>query len=225
MALTFAQLKQRVIASIGEVEGTSVQTYSEPRVTEALEEIFTTLFRKYWWPQYLAWFGPLTLDGTLGIMTDNTFGSSVKDIRDVKTIIPSGQEKGIPYLPDSRNPFNISGTTVRYYEALDAANANQSTRIIQFWPKTAIGTVYIQARKIPTIVDTTLCYLDNNLMIFGASWLILEQEDINPNAAALQERMFNETFADIMKHFSDQPLENPVVGYQTERYLSEWFPY
>jgi hypothetical protein len=223
MSLTFAQLTQRVIASVGEVSGTSVQTYSEPRVREALEEIFEVVFRKYWWPQYMAWFGPYTLDGTIGIITDNTFGQSVKDIRDVKTIIPLNAERGIPQLPDNRNPFNITGTTVRYYEALDAANANAASRLIQFWPKSSTGQVYINARKFPTLVDSTHSFLDNNLMIFGASWLILEQEDINPNAAALQERMFNETFADIMKHYSEQPIENPIVGYSTERYLSEWF--
>jgi hypothetical protein len=223
MALTFNQLTQRVIASVGEVEGTSVQTYSEPRVLEALEEIFEVIFRKFWWPQYMSWFGPLTLDGTLGIVTDTTFGGSVRDIRDVKTIIPANADRGIPYLPDSRNPFNITGTTPRYYEELDAANAYRATRLLQFWPKTATGNVYIQARKFPTIVGTTLSYLDNNLMIFGASWLILEQEDINPNAAALQERMFNETFADLMKHHSDIPIENSITGYSSQRYLSEWF--
>jgi hypothetical protein len=190
---------------------------------EALEEIFEVVFRKFWWPQYMSWFGPLALDGTLGIVTDATFGTSVKDVTDIKAVIPEGREKGLPYLPDQRNPHNISGTTVRYYEALDAANTYFDTRRLQFWPKAATGNVYIHARKFPTIVTTTRNYLNDNLLIFGASWLMLEQEDINPNASALQERMFNETFADIMKHHSDIPVENAITGYGTDRYLSEWF--
>ena len=223
MTQTFAQLTQRVIHAVGEVPGTSVQTYSEPRVMEALTQVFDVVFRKFWWPQYMRWF-ELTLDGTLGIVTDNSFGTSVVDIRDIKAVIPEDNEKGIPQLPDQANPFNLSGTTPLYYESLDTASSYYATRLLQFWPKTATGGVKIHARLKPTVVDSLVNYLDDNLIVFGATWVILEAEDINPNAAKLAQRMFNESFVDIMKQFADQPIENPVTGYPSSRYLSEWWP-
>ena len=214
---TKVQLIQDVIASIGEVEGTSVQTYAEPRVSVALDQIFTIAFRKAWWPQYTKWF-ELTLDGTLGIVTTNI--SQIKDIRDVRCIIPSGQERALPILPPFTNPFNITGSKPRYFEALDSTHASFANRLIQFWPKTATGGVKIHARAMPTIVNATTLYLDDIMLVNGAAWLILDDEDINPNAAANRERLFNEVFANIMKAYSDLPIENTQGDFGS--YLSGW---
>ncbi|MCI0557534.1 MAG: hypothetical protein MN733_03485 [Nitrososphaera sp.] len=217
---TLTQITQRVIQSIGEVEGTSVQTYSEPRVEEAIIQTFELVFRKYWWPQYCKWF-QRTLDGTLGIVTASL--SEIKDFRDIRVVIPDGEEKGIPQLPWGKNPFNLTGTKPRYYEALDSSNAN-FTRRLQFWPKTATGDVFIYARLLPTIIAETELYLDDKLLINGAAWIILEDEDINPNAAQLRKDLFEENFAAIMKELGQQPIENPNRD-SSQRYLSEWWPY
>lgn len=218
---TFAETVQEIIKSIGEVEGTSVQTYSEPRVSAALEQTFEMCFRKYWWPQYTKWL-QRTLDGTLGILTTNI--SEIKDLRDIRVIIPDGQERGITQLPHGRNPFNITGTKPVYYESLDSTHGSFATRRLQFWPKTATGDVFIHARLMPTVIDSTELFLDQKMLINGSAWIILEDEDINPNAAQLRKDLFEENFSAIMKEYSDQPIENASIS-TDRRFIEEWGPY
>ena len=224
MGTLLSSLRDDVIAYIGEVEGTSVQTYSEGRVDAALKHIFKNLHQKIWWPQYMQWF-TLALDGTLGITTDATFGADgyVQHPKDIRVIIPDGRNKSIPLLPKGANPFNLSGTTPKYWESLPASSEYYASRRFQIWPKTSTGNVIVHARVRPAVItSSTQNELDDNLLIFGAAWMILEQEDINPNSAALAERMFTETYADIMKTLSNQPIENPVKGAAVENYLADW---
>lgn len=214
---TKTQLVQDIIASIGEVEGTSVQTYAEPRVDVMLEQIFGIAFRKHWWPQYMVWY-ERTLDGTLGLVTSNI--NTILDIRDIRVIIPAGQEKAIPQLPPFKNPFNITGTRPRYFESLPVTNASFANKLVQIWPKTATGDIKIHARLYPTITADTVLYLDDKLLVNGAAWLILDDEDINPNAATNRERLFNEIFANIMKDYGELPIEYSACP--NDSYMTNW---
>jgi hypothetical protein len=216
---TFEDLVQEVVSAVGEVEGTSVQTYSQPRVEKALRMLFSLVFRKAWWPQYCRW-NELTLDGTLGVVTTNEL-ADVKDFRDFRVIIPAGQNKPIPKLPYGKNPFEISGTKPLYFESLPVTDSLYTNRKLQFWPKTAIGGVVTHARLDPTIVNGTTLYIDENILINGAAWVILEDEDINPNAAQLKKELFEEFYTAAIKSLSDMPMENPSGGISSD-YLSEW---
>lgn len=220
---TLATLRAEVIRFIGEVSGTSVQTYSEPRVDDALKQAYLNLFRKMWWPEYMKWF-TLTLSGANGIHTDATFSSdgNVQKSEDIRSITISGQNRPLPKLPYNTNPYNITGTRPVYWEAIEKTDANAG-RLFRVWPLAATGTLYVNARVRPATIDSTVNnYMDDNLLVFGAAWLILEQEDINANAAALAERMFTETFADINKAISKQQQDNPHRGSQNQAYLSDW---
>lgn len=216
---TFATLVQRAIKVIGEVDGTSVQTYSQPRVEEALRQIFDLAFRKSWWDQYCFWY-EVALDGTLGLISTDSL-TSVKDFRDVKAIIPENQDRALPRLPYGVNPFNLTGSTVMYYEPLINSHPSFAGRMFQFWPKTAVGNLKIRARILPTLVDETIMYLDTNMLVNGAAWMILEDEDINPNAAQLRKTLFNEFFESIQKNEADQPIEN-INSSGDRRFLTEW---
>lgn len=216
-------LQQRVISYIGEVDGTAVQTYSEPRVLEALKQMYFNLFRKRWWPQYMKWY-TLTLSGSNGIHTSTAFGDDggVQKFEDIKIIIPDGCRRGLPRLPNDRNPYDLTGTTPIYHEAIEATDANVARRF-RVWPLASTGTLYVQARIRPAMIDVdTESYFDDNLMVYGAGWLILEQEDINANAAATAERMYTETYADVVKAEAELPLENPYSGVRETNYLSDW---
>jgi len=216
---TFSDLVQDVISAVGEVEGTSVQTYSQPRVEKALRMLFNLVFRKAWWPQYMRW-DNLILDGTLGVVTTNEL-AAVKDFRDFRTIMPEGQNKPIPRLPYGKNPYEISGTKPLYFESLPITDSLYTNRKLQFWPKAATGNVVIHSRLEPTIVDTTTLYIDEDILVNGAAWVILEDEDINPNAAQLKKDMFEEFYTNAIKSLSDMPIENPGVGISSD-YLTEW---
>lgn len=218
MAKTFDELVQVVVKVIGEVEGTSVNTYSIPRVETALRQIFELCFRKTWWPQYCKWFQK-ALDGTLGIVTTDFEG--VVDFRDIRVIMREKDEQPIPQLPKERNPFNITGTKVVYYEPLDVLNNVYDKRILQFWPKTATGNLIIHARLFPTIVGGTKLYLDEGMLVNGAAWIILDDEGINPDAAQMRKDLFEEFWNAYKQSEADQPIENWNAPRDT-RYQTEW---
>jgi hypothetical protein len=220
MAKKFDELVLEIVKAIGEVEGTSVNTYSIPRVESALRQIFDIVFRKTWWPQYCKWY-QMTLDGSLGIFTSDLTG--IKDFRDIRVIMNEKGEHPIPQLPKGKNPFNITGDRVAYYEPLDFSNAGYATRLVQFWPKTAKGNIVVHGRLYPTIVGATELFLDQNMLINGAAWIILDDEGINPEAAQLRKDLFEESWNAYLQAEGDQPIENwHSPGGGDTRYYSEW---
>lgn len=217
----FSTVVQNTIKKIGEVSGTSVQTYSEPRVQTDVKSIFELAFRKLWWPQYMQWF-EVALDGTLGVVTGDL--TTIRRVEDIRAIFPERSDKPLPMMPKGRNPFNLSGTTVRFWESILAGSTspNYTTKKVQFWPKAATGNLKIHARIFPTIVDATILYIDNDALVNGAAWSILEAEDINPNAAATCRELFEEHFVTIKKAWADQPIENPQAYPGNATYMSDW---
>lgn len=218
---TFTQLMGDVVSAIGEVSGTSVQTYAEPRVRVALNQIFELVFRKVWWPQYMQMY-QLTLDGTLGVVTTNEL-FAVKEFRDFRSITIAGQNRPLTILPQNFNPYTLTGTKPVYFSSLNVTDTNYLNRKLQIWPKTATGDLVINARLFPTISEaTTILYIDDNILVNGAAWMILEDEDINLNAAQNRKELFDEFFSAAVKALADHPMENPYGAVPNSDYVSEW---
>lgn len=220
MPIQFDKLVQKVIREIGEVEGTSVQTYSEPRVEDKVRQAVRFVMRKYWWDNYMQWF-QFSLDGMNGIITDSTGLTNVKDILDVRAVFIDGGNVRVTRIPEGKNPFTITGTKVIYYDSLPVTDPNYAARKLQFWPKTATDNIVIHARLVPTIQNNTVLHLNEDLLTYGAAWLILEDEDLNASAAAKNKTMFDQTFQDLMLAYGDQPIANPY-GQRTQDHLTEW---
>lgn len=217
---------QEVIKAVGEVPGTSVQTYSEDRVERAVQATFTFLMNKNWWEDYTVW-KQHELDGELGIITDDAFGGSaeleaLENFNDIRIVMRGDSTEAIPVIGTGFNPFSLEGTEPRYIESLHHKDSNYLNRRIQFWPKTATGTVVTHAMYYSVPSGEQSIYLDRSLITDGAAWMILEQEDVNPNAAGMHKSLFDNRYRDIINRMAGKPLETPYSRGQIDPRYDWW---
>lgn len=213
------EIRKDVIKSLGEVEGVGVQLYSESRIDQAIIKIFTFLIQKIWWPDYMLW-QEHELDGELGIITDDGF-KDLQDYSDIRAIIPEDHMRAIPQMPDGINPFSVTGTYPRYMSCLHHADSNYQNRRVQFWPKAATSKVFSHARFYTRPGANTTIYMDRDLVGDGATWSILNDEDVNPGAAEKWRVMFDTRWKDLQDKYASQPIRNPRdMGRDT--YPHEW---
>lgn len=219
MSVVFSTLVQNVIAEIGEVEGSSVQAYSEPRVEEKIRQAVRFILKKCWWDDYMKWY-QVALDGTLGISTTSLVG--ITALEDVRAIYRDTTNYKLKTIPQDINPFTVTGTKPLYYEMLPHTDTNYTDRRLQFWPKDSQANLVIHARLEPTIAEDTILHLDRDLLTWGAAWLILEDEDLNAAAAAKNKAMFEQKFQDIVHGLGDQGIQNPYGSVRHHDYYTEW---
>ena len=218
--ITLTNLTQAVIEEIGEVSGTSVQTYSEDRIERKVKQAFRFVLKKFWWPEYMKWYSA-TIDGSTGVINANLIDKTEAEIRfeDIRVILPEKATTPLALLPNTIIPTEITGNNAKYFESLHNSHVNFEDRIIQFWPKAVSTVVNIHAMEVPNpIIGETKLYLDEDLLTHGAAWLILETEALNPDAANTAQVMFDNRFKDIMKRFTD----HPIAKRQNIDFITEW---
>lgn len=210
MSATLRAIVDDALTVIGEASGPGVNTYSDDRMMKDAVRAFNLLHKKYYWDQYLEWF-QLPLDGTLGLVAANSF-DYVRDFEDFKAVLFDGQDTPIPKLPKSVNPYRLTGTALRYWSSLPATSADYATRRLQFWPKTSVATVNIQARVYPKKQDETWAWddvldMDKDMLVSGVAYMTLSADDLNASAADAQRQLMEMRFKDIKAALGNQPIQ------------------
>lgn len=194
---------------IGEVSGPGVQVYTEDTLLIKIQQCFRLLMRKYPWEQYRAW-SRHQLDGTLGIVNADTF-TTVRDFSDFIAVHVDARCEPLPSLPHNMNPYSIAtgGTKPIIWTSLPVTDTKFLTRRLQFYPKAATGYVNVLTKIYPDaseIVPATTLYLDKDLLVYGTSWMMLEDEGINQASAGKNQMLFDLTYKDITAALASQPL-------------------
>jgi len=198
---TFSDLIQATVKELSQVSGTGVQLYAEDIIGRKLQSSFNMVFDELWWDQYMEWF-QRTLDGTTGVVTSALTGVTRFD--DIRAVFVPQSHTPLPYLPRDFQPFVLTGTQPRFIEAL---TEDEPTKIIQFWPKTATGTIYIHARKKPDDFNLDdLVKLDPDVLIFGAAWDYLESDGTVPADAQKMQVKFEARLKQLKKNYGNKPI-------------------
>lgn len=195
------------------VDGPATQVYAEDRINLAIEDRFTMLVDEYWWPDLCVW-AERTLDGTLGVITSAVTGlTSIGD-----ALVYDQDGFPIPLLPDTTVPFQVTGTKARYY----SAHEDQSTNILQFWPKTSTGTIFLRVRQFPdTINDDTVLKVDSVVLGLMVSYDIARGDGTNPTDIAGWQTAADNRLNQLKRKFNTLPrAKNP--GY-AQQWPTEWF--
>lgn len=219
-SITVTNLITKVQHEIGEVAGDSVQIYSEDRILDKLKQCFNLVYTKYGWPHYTEWM-ELSLDGTTGKITTNAF-QNVKGPEDLLFITRAGENKQLGLLPSDVNPFVLSGTNIAYMSYLPVTDSDYGNKIIQFWPKTATQDVVVKARIYPTTFNSnTELWLDEDMLVYGTSWMILADEGLNPDSVDKNKELFDMRYGDIIASFANMAIENKNHGRGFD-YMNDW---
>jgi hypothetical protein len=211
VSATVQQLVDDALTIIGEVAGSGVQTYSEDRIMRDVVRSFNLLFKKHAWPQYAKWIH-LELDGTTGVITTDDL-EAVKDFEDFISVNPDGKDVNLPIMPAGINPFRLTtGTDPLYWTSLHASHVNYAKRKLQIYPITATGAIDVNAKFYPIesaindwSFDSTI-ELDRDMVAYGAAFMTLAADDLNPQGAGVAQQMMEMRYRDIMSAVSSHRI-------------------
>lgn len=210
MYKTVTQITQAVLNKIGLVSGTGVQSYTEPQIETAVQDAFLMLFRKRFWEHLSDWY-TYSLDGVNGVVTTD-LTTILKSHEDVKEIYDAESDRRIVKGFD-RDFARVNGSNALYYSALKYGTPNFTTRVLQFWPKTSLGSVSMYIRTCPDpFIATSIVPFPADIIEWATTWLMLETDGMNPGNAAKAQGMFQMTYSDYVSSISDG-----VVGHGANR--------
>lgn len=210
MSSTVRQVVDDALNVLGEVAGAGVSAYSEDRMMADAIRSFNLLYKKYYWPHMLEWFR-FELDGVTGVPPVDTF-AYVRDIEDFYSVFRDGENRPLPGLPKTVNPFSLgTGSQILYWGFQPVTSPTFENRPLQIWPKTATGYVNVLARVYPRANGVPWDWndkldLDHDMLVCGTAWHTLASDDINPGAQDAQRNMMEMRYKDIIAAFANQPI-------------------
>lgn len=210
MAYKSAQLLMLdVQKDVGLVNGTAVQTYTEPLIYQAIQVIFDMMFRKRFWDHLTDWY-ERTVDGTTGLVTVD-MDTICKGFEDIECIYLNDFSRQLVKPYDMRYKV-VNGSAAMYYTPIVYNSASPdlfTKKIIQFWPVTATSVVAMRIRTKPAdFVPQDIVPFPSDIIAMGAAWKLLESDGINPTAAQVSQQMYEILYSDYMTSLSED-----VIGY------------
>lgn len=217
MYKTVTEITQNVITKIGLVAGTSVQTYTEPQIKDAIQDASDLLFRKRFWEHLSDWH-TYSLDGVNGYLT-TPLTDIVNSHEDAKDFFMTNSRQKI-VKPVNSEHLIATGSAALYYTPIKYGDVNFSTRVFKFWPITATGTVTFYARTRPADYNNdSIVPFPRDMITYAAAWLILETDGLNPGNAQKMQNLFQISYNDYMSSISDD-----VIGHNGGRYAYTVWP-
>jgi hypothetical protein len=171
MPVTVSSIVNAVINELSQVPGVATQIYASGRILQHVQDAFQMEFDDFFWPNYLAYV-EVPLDGSTGMLTADVIGplGPISDYADIQTVWPGGSNKKVMELPQSINPFTITGGTRAMYMVPSYSTPNRPIRV---FPQSSAGSVVILGLQRPVMpfAMTDQLYLDGLLLQYDACWM------------------------------------------------------
>lgn len=165
--------------------GIDTQVYTEARIRMALQYRFDMLFDSYWWPQFFVQQEEYTLDGTTGMIVGN-FTGLLKRFTDIHSVYNDFSTSPLPRAPNNVRLKDITSPCVQSVPIPE--------KIFRIIPINSSGTIAVSYRKRPDAFtdDDDVIDMDEQLLICGAAFDILEDDATNPGAADKFRMMYDQ---------------------------------
>jgi hypothetical protein len=198
---TFGEIVTKVLNRLSLVEGLDAQIYAEPRIQLAVQHKFDTLFREYWWPEYTTYQDEYVLDGSTGNITGDLTDKLV-DWRDLHSVLSEGSSKPLGILPLNTRITDIQAPTIVW-------TVSNPSKMFYIAPTTTTGKVWLTYRTKPKDFeeDHEVVLLDQQLMILGTCWDILEDDGTNPGASDKFRGLYQDQIAQSTRMFHNIRLD------------------
>lgn len=221
--ITIGDVVGDALGILGEVLGTSVNTFTVPRMIKDAGRSFNFIYKKRWWEQYTDW-TTITLDGTTGMATTNDF-TQVIDFEDFFAVYLPNTQTALPTLPKQINPNTLTGNQPRYFTGIRAGATGYAAKRIKVVPITAAGKLNVLARFHPLTAgdnwaEVTQVHLDRDLLSYGTAFMALSGDDLNPGAKSDVQEMMDNRYKDIMSSLSSQTTS---MGMGRGPVPNDWF--
>lgn len=210
--MTLDEAIQNVLHRLSLAAGIDTQLYAEDRIQLALQHKFDVLFDHLWWPQFFTQGASFSLDGTTGKITTDV-SSLIKRWVDIQGVWYESYPHKLPRAPITLNPSQIKKRCI--------APVNDATKVFKLYPVTTTGTVYVNYRTKPDnfVNGDDDIDLDDQLLICGTCYDILEDEGSNPAAADKFKQMFDARLNQLEKALQQFDIAEESANYN---YPTEW---
>lgn len=204
---TLRQLMDDTLTRMSMTSGIDTQIYTEERLRMAIQHKFDMLFDDYWWPQFLTQQEEYTLDGVTGqVVGDLTL--KVKRFSDILHVFNEYSVEPLPRAPSNMRIREITNPCVQ--------SVPDRTKVFRIIPIDSAGTIWISYRTRPEkfVTDEDEVDMDEQLIICGAAYDLLEDDATNPGAADKFKMYYDERLKQIEKNqfnFAQQSAPRELV--------------
>jgi hypothetical protein len=172
MPVIVQDIVNTVINELSQVPGVATQIYASGRILQHVQDAFLLEFEEMWWPDYMTYIGPVPLDGSHGMLTQDLVGplATITEYRDIAGVFPENSNRKLRELPQSINPLLLSSGRNSFYIAPDYTTP---ARPFKVYPASSSIGVLVWARQRPKLPLslTDKLYLDQLLLQYDAAWM------------------------------------------------------
>lgn len=190
---TIENIIDAVLTELGLVNGSSVQTYTEPQIRHNINVAFQTLFSKRFWP-HLTRTTLHTLDGSAGVITDTL--ASVNDFDDIEWLrfYPYTRHEELVRLRgvEWEEPWRESFDRIPYGET------HWDSKVFQVFPADFLQPIKVRARRFPGQINTGVVPFDKIAITHLTAANILASDGMNPNSEQRQNGLFDQRYTDLI---------------------------
>ena len=194
------------ITELSQVPGLSVQIYATPRLQQFVQSAVLLEVQEMWWPM-LMMYQQVAVDPATGLLAADLAGpiSSIDEYGSVAGVFQEGRHDKIPELPQSINPFALSGAGRIRFISADSTLPNRPFRV---WPTGAAGTVTVWAQQVPPmpLTLTSIVYLDATLLLYDACWMYAVDDGTIPAQVNKYQVLAANRRKKMIAQYSQHPL-------------------
>ena len=214
---TLTELTEKVIYRLSQVPGVATQVYAEDRIKDMIQRGFDTCFDELWWSDFVRWTSA-TLDGATGTVTTDLSALSdpLTEWKHLRGVYYEDEQTPLPKLPNTFNPYALSGARPRYITPSGAAAS-----VVKVWPVTSTGDLRLVYRAHPgTFGDDDEIPFDDAVLIYFACWDYMEDDGANPGSTAKFQSLFEQRLKSLKMSDNNQPIE---LDPRVTEYPTEWY--
>jgi hypothetical protein len=172
MPALVSDIVSSVINLLSQVPGIATQIYSAGRIQQHVQDALLLELEEMWWPDYMAYIGPIGVDGTTGRLSADLVGplGTINEYRDIAAVFQGSSNRKLRELPQSVNPLLLKTGMSTAYIAPDYTTPARPFRV---YPIDSSIDVVVWARQRPAIpiALTDKVYIDNLLLQYDACWM------------------------------------------------------
>jgi hypothetical protein len=171
MPALVSDIVNAVINLLSQVPGVATQVYASGRIQQHVQDALLLELEEMWWPDYMAYIGPIGVDGSTGSLTADVVGplATITEYRDLAGVFRGDSNAKLRELPQSVNPLMLNGASSVGFLAPDYTTVGRPFKV---YPP-GITSVLVWARQRPVLPLTlsSKVYIDAVLLQYDACWM------------------------------------------------------
>jgi len=196
---TLREMIDKVLTRLRMETSTATQIYSEDAIQMGIQHKFDVLFDQFWMPQFMTYQEEYALDGVTGSI-----------IGDLSAKVKRWEDLLMVHNKFSIYPLPVAMNNLRHGDInMPVVQPNKDkTKVFRLLPLNSAGPVYLTYRTKPNNFenDDDVIDMDEQLIILGTCYDMLEDDGTSPGAADKFKGMFDARVKQYQKSQFNMPM-------------------